>query len=717
MPTIRDVKASFASGELSPLLAARVDMGQYHNGARVLENFIVLPQGGIMNRPGTKVLDPGRSYAAVKLVPFVFSDDDAFCLAFGDEFVDVYGFDGFVWRAWGSPYAVPHLQKLQWLQSADVLYLFHPDVPIHTLARHGPEDWRFEKVELKNGPFSEMNTDPEKKVWVTGSDPKARTLHSTEDLFIPELLGTLFKMEIKIKPQSYDFRLSPGGEWVEIPNVFGPFTYRTSGKWVGTVVVERCTPEDGSWKDPAEWEWQPFKTYTSEVDAEENFAFSGVVEDYPTHFRFYKEAGGSPRTTVTFNFEGGLIQRIYRITAVVSGTEATAEDYEELGGVFPDKTDAWAVGSFNPRDGYPSLGIFHQERLILAATKKAKQTIWMSVPASWHDFQTSIPSKDDDAITITLSSKQVNEIRGLASRGDLLIFTSGGEWSAKAGAKTDAFTPSSIVITPSGYRGCHDVPPLDVGGATLFAQRHGTAVRSLGYSLEVDGYASSDLSILSTHLFEGNPVRAWAYQQTPWSVVWCVLTDGTLAALTFQQEHKVMAWTRQILGPVGAQRAEDVCCIPGDGQDDLYFAVRRADGRLRVERLNRRLQTADAGATYKDAGEYPVRSVLECMDWEPQGVNGTMQGQHLHIPVVTFRLWRTMGFRCGIVTENSAQLDALIFPGAASPGPAEAPYTGDARFVSPGKTGRRIRLRIENDDPHPVTILGIYPEVTINDEN
>ena len=76
-----------------------------------------------------------------------------------------------------------------------------------------------------------------------------------------------------------------------------------------------------------------------------------------------------------------------------------------------------------------------------------------------------------------------------------------------------------------------------------------------------------------------------------------------------------------------------------------------------------------------------------------------------------------MGFRCGIVTENSERLDALIFPGAASPGPAEAPYTGDVRFVSPGKTGRRIRLRIENDDPHSVTILGIYPEVTINDEN
>ena len=39
--------------------------------------------------------------------------------------------------------------------------------------------------------------------------------------------------------------------------------------------------------------------------------------------------------------------------------------------------------------------------------------------------------------------------------------------------------------------------PLDVGDVTLFVQRQGTTVRSIGYSLDVDGYASSDISIMA----------------------------------------------------------------------------------------------------------------------------------------------------------------------------------------------------------------------------
>ena len=43
---------------------------------------------------------------------------------------------------------------------------------------------------------------------------------------------------------------------------------------------------------------------------------------------------------------------------------------------------------------------------------------------------------------------------------------------------------------------------------TLFVQRQGTTVRSMGYSLEIDGYSSSDISILAAHMFENNPVIA-----------------------------------------------------------------------------------------------------------------------------------------------------------------------------------------------------------------
>ena len=715
-----DAKTSFAAGELSPVLHARVDLAQYHVGARAIRNFIVLPQGALINRPGTTVLDPGRSYGAVRLVPFVFSEEDSCVLAFGDGFVDRYTYTGFHERIQDSPYKTSHLARLRWLQSADVLYLFHPDVPIHMLRRemeNGHRIWKFAKVELDKGPFEDTNTDEEKKLSFTEQSNFKYEMHANFPLFLTyDLLEALIKVEVKIKGWSDTFEVKPAGvtafgEWVTVKNVFGAFSYRTTGKWTGTVKVERCLPEGWVGKDEADWEWEEFKEYFSDGDAEENFAFSGTVEEYATHFRF-AYAGPKRRVVIAFDYEGGLIERVFRVKEIISQQRAIVEDVEKKGGYIPE-TDAWAIGAFGPHYGYPSLGIFHQERLVLAATRHSPQTLWMSQPASWHDFSTSIPTKDSDAITVTLASKEINAIQGLASRGDLLIFTAGGEWAAKAGAKTDVFTPSSIVITPSGYRGSHRLAPLDVGDVTLFVQRQGTTVRSMGYSLEIDGYSSSDISILAAHMFENNPVVAWAYQQTPWSIVWCVLADGTVGTLTLQREHQVTAWTRQVFGLQG-HKVGGVCCIPGDVQDDLYLAVRRGDG-LQVERLNRRLDTGTSGATFKDAGAYTVHSVLECLDWE-QSANGTLQGRHKQVPALTLRLLRTVTLKGGIVTENGAELDVLQFPDADSPGPADRLSTGDVRLVAPGGVGRTCRVRLENDEPYPVTILGIFPEVVVNAE-
>ena len=708
---IPDLKTSFTAGELSPLLCARVDLAQYANGAAYLNNFIILPQGGLSNRPGTVPLE-GAAYSDVRLVPFVFSEEDSCVLAFGDGFVDRYSFTGYRERIPGSPYKASHLARLRWLQSADVLYLFHPDVPIHMLRReteNGHRVWKFAKVELNRGPFEDTNTDEEKKLSFTEQADFKYEMHANFPLFLSwDLLGALIKVEVKVKAWSDTFELKPAGvtafgEPVTVRNVFGAFTYRTTGKWTGTVKVERCLPEGWVGKPSEnEWVWEPFKEYFSDGNAEENFSFSGAVEEYATHFRF-SYAGPKKRVIVTFSYEGGLIERILRVKEIQNQQEATVEDVEKKGGYIPE-TDAWSIGAFGPHYGYPSMGIFHQERLVLAATRHSPQTLWMSQPASWHDFSTSIPTKDSDSITVTLASKEVNAIRGLASRGDLLIFTAGAEWSAKAGAKTDVFTPSSIVITPSGYRGSIDIPPLDVGHSTLFVQREGRTVRSLGYSLEMDNYASSDLSILAEHLFQGTMVGRWAYQQAPWSIVWTVMADGRLLALTLNQEQQIAGWGRHDLGG----QVVDVCSIPGSGagQDDVYFAVRRGSGVV-VERLGRRSDTMSE-SLWKDAGQYPVSSAVELLEWEQQ-INGTLQGRHKGMSVLTLRVYLSGKLRAGVRTENNQSLDTVRFPPDAAP-----LHTGDLRIELPGGMGRMCRLRIEHDEPSPLTILGVFPEVDVH---
>jgi len=54
MPKSQFLQSSFASGELSPLILGRTDLDQYYKGGQTVENVVIVPQGGIKRRPGTK---------------------------------------------------------------------------------------------------------------------------------------------------------------------------------------------------------------------------------------------------------------------------------------------------------------------------------------------------------------------------------------------------------------------------------------------------------------------------------------------------------------------------------------------------------------------------------------------------------------------------------------------------------------------------------------
>jgi len=745
MSKIYDMKTSFTSGELSPLLAARVDLAQYANGARELENFIVLPQGGIRNRPGTVNTSYYYQTAPVRLVPFVFNQDDACVLMFYRGIMrDVEKPDDILINP--TPYTEAQLDELRWLQSGDVMYLFHPDVPVQMLTRTRTDTetvWDIAAVEFEGGPFEDVNTDETlvlkftPAVWLSGSTsyegyrveladgggvPDGFSTLSDGDLLYAEFEIKAYTVEfLTYKPGAYRDASTPeiaeNGAWYVVKNVFGAFTYKTGGRWFGTIEIQRCTPDGhtklnedtGLYEDlpEDEWTWEDFKSYSTDSGAEENFSYSGTVEadDYPTHFRFRTVSENNRYVRWSFNYEGGVIKRVFRVAVQFGGFLMVQDTAGIRNSELPD-TDAWALGAFGHGNGYPKMGIFYQERLVLAGTRAQPQTVWMSQPASWHSFDTSIPAEDDDAVTFTLASKQMNEITGLASRADLLVFTTGGEWTVQAGSKSDVVTPSSITVTASGYRGSADIAPLDVGQSTLYVQRGGRTVRSLGYSLEVDGYTSGDLSILAEHLFRTSGVLRWAYQQEPWSIVWIVREDGGLLSLTIDQEQQVLGFARQTLsGPGGGTMAiEDVCCIPSANgrQDDVYFLARAADDARYILRLGR----ADEGV-YVDGGvfRWGYTSVVECMEWEQQA-SLTLQGRHKHLPVTTFRVFETDGFRAGVMTETNGKLDLVSAPGT-------TPYTGDIRAVLPGGEARLGRLRIEHSSQAGVTILGVFPEVSV----
>ena len=72
--------STFSSGELDPRMRGRTDLKHYLQGALRMRNFRQLAQGGVSTRPGTDMIHelPGDG----RLIPFVFSEDQSYILAF-----------------------------------------------------------------------------------------------------------------------------------------------------------------------------------------------------------------------------------------------------------------------------------------------------------------------------------------------------------------------------------------------------------------------------------------------------------------------------------------------------------------------------------------------------------------------------------------------------------------------------------------------------------
>jgi hypothetical protein len=149
MSEVRQLKTSFAAGELSPDLFGRGDLRAYENGARRLENVFIEPTGGIRRRPGLRYV--AAASGAGRLIEFAFNTEQTYLVVLTTGRLAVLR-EGAEIASLAAPWRGDQLAALRWTQSADTLLLCHPDVPPRALTRHADEEggwslspWRFEQ--------------------------------------------------------------------------------------------------------------------------------------------------------------------------------------------------------------------------------------------------------------------------------------------------------------------------------------------------------------------------------------------------------------------------------------------------------------------------------------------------------------------------------------------------------------------------------------------
>lgn len=242
--------------------------------------------------------------------------------------------------------------------------------------------------------------------------------------------------------------------------------------------------------------------------------------------------------------------------------------------IVPTKTDTPPTGTdpFIGAGNFPRAVTYYQQRLAYAGTLNKPQTLWFSKTGIFTNFGYSTPQKDDDAITWTMFSTEVNEIMHLVPLKSLLPFTDGSEWVVQG--STSGFTAKTINGSAESYNGIGQLRPLLIGSSVVYAQERGREVTAFGYSLQADGFSGSTISILSPHLIEDFSLVDWDYQKIPYHVIWAARSDGAAVTCTYIPEQDVNGWSHQHTDG----RYISVCSVPEGRDDSIYACVERDIG-------------------------------------------------------------------------------------------------------------------------------------------
>lgn len=586
MAAAAPMQANFNGGELSPSVEGRIDINKYTNGCHQMRGFIPLVQGPARRRSGQRhVAEVKDSSDRTWSVPFVFSDDTAFVLEIGDQYMrfftnhgqlqapaaaawvtatvyavgDLVAESGSTWYCitahtagatfagdaanWyelpsaayeiPAPWLVADLTKADgtfrlWLeQSGDVIFIFHPQYQTRKLVRLSNTQWTLQPVDFSGGPFIGIDPDETISVYASAATGAGITLTASADLFAAGDVGSLFLVEVKltddVKQWEVGKTIADGDERRSDGNYYEALNAGTTG----TI--------------------KPIHTEGARFDGDD-----GVQWEYlHSGYGIVRIVGFTSATVVTVD----VVSRIPS-QAVGSGNPTTR----------------WSKSEFSAERGWPSHAAFFRERLFLFRGTQA----WGSVSGDFENFAARDGSDvtPDMAISINIASDQINDVAWVAPGNQLLVGTVGNEFAIGELASADPLGPANIQAKPQTAHGSRQVRPVRVNESILFVQKAGRKLREIRFTFESEGYATTDLTVLADHVTKGQIVQM-AYQQEPHSIVWNACNNGELVGFTFNREQDVLGWHPHPLGGDGF--VESVSCIPAPdgGRDELWCIVRR----------------------------------------------------------------------------------------------------------------------------------------------
>ncbi len=664
-----------------------------------------------------------------------------------------------------TTYLEADLFQLKFVQSADVLWIWHPDYPERQLSRIADSNWMIQDTVFLDGPYDTENTT------TTTLTPSAATGDGITITAGP--LGAITNCS------------DNGSGLIRVTDAAHGYS---SGIYLHISGVTGTTEANGDW-------------YITKIDANTyDLVGSAFVNAYA--------AGGATRPALFVSTDVGRLIRakegaVWGYAQIVSFVDATQVTADVINTLTDTTTKtAWRLGIYSETTGYPACGTFYGDRLYRAGVPEIPERLDGSKVGDYNNMApTAIDGTvtDDSAVSFRLNSNDVQTVRWmLGTSNGIAVGTAEGEWLVTPSTLNEALTPTNINAKQSTGWGSADVQAVQAGSSILFLEQGARRLREMNYLYYENVMQSIDATVLAEHITKGgyDPAEPLAgeatvaasglielaYQRKTQPLIWAPRRDGVLACLIYSKDDKVMGWTRQVLGgwsdvaQTVPAKVESCCVIPAsDGSyDELWMVVNRyINGR--TIRTNEFLTDIwqqgnaqedaiflDAALTYDGAetdtitglfhlaGEtvqvlvdgathpdvvvsatgtitlnyaasvvqvgYAYNSDGACLRFDVGSATGTAQGKTQRMHSVGFRLYDTGGLQVGDRFDN---LTELTFRTAADPMDQAVPLftgdKGDADFSWPGDYERGALICWRFSGPLPGTIVAIMPQLVTQD--
>lgn len=579
--TASTLQTNFTAGELSDFIDGRVDYPPLSSGVKIAENFIVLPEGGLFRRKGSRLTAPAFSDSSKsRLIPFQFNTSQTYALEFANNKLRFF------------------TDKSRLVESAKTITAITNANPgVVTSASHGYTNGDLVVLGAISG-MTQLNGKEVTVANVTtntfelsgvnttayGAYTSGGTAQRVYQITTPYPEADLFNLK---KAQKNDVTyLVDGVHWpqklvrvgnlswtiADVEFIKGPFMAQNIVS-TDVIKISGTYTEGGSVTMAASGGHTPF--------------LAGHVGSY------WKLANNASGTDLAY----------VKITAFTSTTIVTAQ--VKFGAVPASlqntNTQYWNEGSFSSVRGFPKAIVMHEARLVLAGTTAEPNKIWLSV--SNGDFENFTTSSTDvtAAFDITANTGNQDGIEWLAS--DQVLFAGSGNtiFRVKSSTTGSAISNKDADIKPQSRFGSSSLQPAFVGEAPFYVERGLTKIRSLGFSVAQDKYSASNATIRSRQI-TGSGINQMEYLQNPVSMLLADRIDGQLATLTYEEEQQVFAWTRQITNG----EFESLTILPTpDSVDTIYLVVKRTINGVTkrfIETIDMTLENTDIECFYVDCG-------------------------------------------------------------------------------------------------------------------